>query len=344
MTATRRDVLKSSGLVALLGVTGLAGCSGDGGAGGSGSWQYDPNSLVESENRFFGTVDYEQMYENREYLPESSREDFETDSDSPVAAEDIGQITGVGGGRFAPQEQSAAAFGSMAVTGEFSAEDITGSIEEEGDAERVGEYEGYELYEDAESVSDIGPGGEASATVGVGEGAIVLGFVSQQESDVDITGRDAVEKMIDSSNGNAPLLQDNSEYASQLTDAIDGRSMRVGGEVDPELVATMQSGTTTTGAQFFEGIRALGSGLSIDGETTTFTVSGIYEDSETAENTGIVGLVNASAEQAVQDSEAIDELDATREDATVTIEMTGQTELIFAEDGPAGGAGSTFSF
>lgn len=354
MTASRRDVLKSGGLAALLGVTGLAGCSGTGGllGGGSGggqgktSWQYDPNSLVETENRFFGSLDYEQMYENREYLPESMREDFETESDAPISAADIGQVSGVGGGRYAPMEQSAAVFGSVAVTGEFSADDITGEMGEDSEAQQIGEYEGYVLYENADSVAGstgIQSGSQASATVGIGDGALVLGVVSTQQSDVSVTGEDAVRKMIDASNGNAPLLQDNSQYASQLTTEIEGKSMRVGGEVDPELVATMQEGATTTGAQFFEGMRAAGFGGSINGESTTFTFTGIYKDGETAQNTGIVGLVNASSEQAVQETDGIDELTATRNEGAISVKMTGQTSVIFAEDGPAGGAGSTFS-
>jgi hypothetical protein len=351
MTTNRRDVLKSGGLAALIGVTGLAGCSGggllgDGNDAGKTSWQYDPSSLVEAENKLFGSLDYAQIYENRDYLPESSREDYETDSDSPVSAEDIGQMTGVGAGRYTPAEQSGAVFGSVAVTGEFGKDAITGSIGSESEAEKVGEYEGYVLYENAESVTGgagLDPGTQASATVGVGDGAIVMGVVSQQQTDVGVTGEDAVRKMIDASNGNAPLLRDNSEYASQVSSEVGGKSMRVGGEVDPDLVATMQQATTTTSAQFFQGIRAAGFGATIDGETTTFTFTGVYKDGETAKNTGIVGLVNASSEQAVQESEGIDRLTASRNDGAISIEMEGQTKAIFAEDGPAGGAGSTFS-
>jgi hypothetical protein len=234
----------------------------------------------------------------------------------------------------------------VAVTGEFSADDITGEMGEDSEAQQIGEYEGYVLYENADSVAGstgIQSGSQASATVGIGDGALVLGVVSTQQSDVSVTGEDAVRKMIDASNGNAPLLQDNSQYASQLTTEIEGKSMRVGGEVDPELVATMQEGATTTGAQFFEGMRAAGFGGSINGESTTFTFTGIYKDGETAQNTGIVGLVNASSEQAVQETDGIDELTATRNEGAISVKMTGQTSVIFAEDGPAGGAGSTFS-
>ncbi len=344
MTTSRRDVLRGAGLAALLGTTGLAGCSGssflsDGSGGGDGvtSWQYDPSTLAETENRFFGSMDYEQIYENRQFLPESTQSDFETDSDSPVAAEDIGQITGVGGGRYAPRDQSGAVFGSMALTGEFTTEDFTESIDDESDTERIGEYEGYVLYENAESsttVTDIDS--SQSAVVGLTDGTLVMGIVSQQQSGVDVTGEDAAKQMIDASQGNAPLLRDNSEYASQLTDAVDGESMRFGGEIDPELVATMQQVTDPASAQFFDGVRASGFGMTIDGETTTFSFTGIYESGEAADETGLVGVVDGGSERAIEENEGLDSLEASRSGAAITIEMEGQTQTIFESDVPAG--------
>lgn len=343
MTSTRRDVLKAGGLAALAGVTGgLAGCSGTGLLGGrnerSGSWQYDPSALVETENRFFGSVDYGQLYDNRQYLPESSRENFETDSDSPVDAADIDELTGVGAGRYSPDARSGVAVGSAAITGEFGKDEIAGSMDDQGDAEQVGEYEGYLLYENAEPIT----GGtelrsEASATVAIGDGAVVMGVASARGTDADVTGEDAVRQMIDAARGEAPLLADNSEYAGRLTDALDGKSMQVGGEVDPELVATMQSEAAPTTAQFVDGIHAAGFGASVEGETTTFTFSGIYEDAEAADDTGIVGVVNAAAEQAVQETEGIDSVTADQNDGVVTVEMTGATKTIFEEEMATGG-------
>ncbi|MFC7134544.1 MULTISPECIES: hypothetical protein [Salinibaculum] len=345
MTSTRRDVLKTGGLAALVGVTGgLAGCT-DGGllaSGGdeSGSWQYDPAALVETQNRFFGTLDYAQLYDNRQYLPESSREDFETDADSPLDAADIGELTGVGAGQYSPETTAGVVVGSAAITGEFGADEITEAMGEDGesDAEQVGEYEGYALYENAQPVT--GPtaiDSGVSATFGVGDGAVVMGVVSAEGTEADVTGRDAVEQMIDASNGEAPLLADDSEYAGRLTDALDGQSMEVGGEVDPELVAELTSGAAPTTAQFVDGIRAVGFGANVAGETTTFTFTGVYEDEETADDTGIVGVVNAAAEQAVAESQGIDDVTASRDGALVSVEMSGETKTIFAEQVPDGG-------
>jgi hypothetical protein len=354
MPTNRRRFLKTGGLAALLGVTGLSGCL-DGGSGSlglgnqqptqqqrQGSWQYDPNALVESENRFFGTMDYAQIYENRQYLPESSRGNFETDGDSPVDASEIGQLTGVGGGRYTPATRSGAVFGSLALTGEFDRDTLTTAIED-GDAERTGEYQGYLLFENADPV-DAGPGtdsaAEASATIGVGDGALVMGVVSDKEAGVDATGADAVRTMIDASLGQAPTLEANSEYARQLSDQVSGESMRFGGEVDPELVGLMQAETSMESRQFFAGIRAVGVGMTVDGETTTFTFTGIYDNATTAEETGIVGLVEATSDRATRESEGVDSITASRNGAAVSVEMSGGTRELFRDEVPAAPGGS----
>lgn len=344
MPTNRRTVLKTGGMAALFGVTSLAGCTGGNSNGNSGggsegsNWQYDPSTLVDSQNRVYGTVDYAQMYENREYLPESQQESFETDSDSPVDASDIDLATGVGGGRASPQAESGAAFGSMAITGSFSKSDITGSMNEESETEQVGEYEGYTLYSNAEELTgSMGPSGSASATVGVGDGAMVVGFAGSQQSDVSVTGRDAVETMIDASNGNAELLYDNSQYAQTLTDSVDGQSMQMGGEVDPELVALAQESAGPQQQQFFAGIRAVGFGANIQGETTSFSFAGIYESSDAAESTGIKGTVQAFSDRVVEDSEQIDSLESERNGDTIIITMSGDTETIFSQAGSSAG-------
>lgn len=345
MQQNRRSFLKTGSLVAAL---GLAGCSGgllDGGDGSQsgGDWKYDPATLAEVGNKFYGDMAFSQIYENREYLPESSQSSFEMGSNSPIEASEIDTVSGVGGASLSPQTGGGGGFGSAVIAGSWSKSALTDQIESEGEATEAGSYEGFTLYEDSGTTEDVSGnlGGQESAMVGIGDGAMVIGAAAAQQSDLGVTGEDAVTTMIDASNGNAPLLTENSDYVGTLNSEISADSMVVGGEVDPSLVelALQQAGTTERG--YVEGLRAGGFGASIDGETTTFTVGILYESASAAEDTGIADLVNGLAPRVEEQSEPIDSIEAELRDNIIVVDLTGDTKRIFEEG--TGGTGTQFN-
>lgn len=346
METSRRSVLKAGGTAALLGVTSLAGCSGilGGGEVSPADYQYDPATLVETQNRFFGLADYAGLYEAREYFPQSTQESFESSEDTPVNPEDIETMVGVGGAQISMSDSGGGTvFGSLGVLGSFDKGTVEDSIQSEGDAEQSGEYEGFTLYENTNSASsDVVGGGvptDATATAAAGDGAVIIGFAAA-DGEAGVTGDQAARTMIDAGNGDVELLNDNSDYASSLRDRLGDSSVMMGGEVDPGLVemATQSGGMQT---QFVNGIRAGGFGMTVDGETTTMSVVGIYTDSQAAEDSGVVELVDFASDQAVDESQGIDSVNAEYDGNAVVVSVEGQTQTIF-DQGMGGGAGGGF--
>lgn len=339
MQAQRREFVKATGLAAVLGTTGLAGCNGilGGGGGGSsaGSWQYDPAVLTETGNQFFGSMDYGTLYENREQLPESTRQSFETSEDSPVQPGDIDLLSGVGGASLSMGSGTGSGFGSVAVTGSFEKSALTSEIESQGNTEQSGEYEGYTLYENADMAGGPIPGQPASsgsATVGIGSDAVVLGVTAAQGSEIGVTGQDAVETMIDAASGNARRLSDADGYAQQLSSNFDDATMVVGASIDPSLVGfAEQSASGGMQQQVVTGLRAGGFTANVDGETTTFTFGIIYESEQRAEDSGIVGLVNGMSSQLENQQQGIETAEASRDGAFVEVTLTGDTQTLLEQ-------------
>lgn len=346
MQVDRRSFVKATGLGAVLGTAGLAGCNGfiGGGPGGSAEgWQYDPSILAEAGTRFFGSMNYGRMYQNRESLPDSMQENFETAEDSPFEPGDLDLLSGVGGAQLSPQGDAGAFYGSAAITGSFDRETMISEIESEGDVQQTGEYEGFTLYESSD-MGDTGVGMpqlDGSGSFGVGDSAVVFGVSVAQNSDVSVTGEDAVRASIDASAGNAALLRDNSEFVPQLSDQIGDATFVVGAEVDPSLVDTAEEQAGDDMAtQVVSGIRAGGLGGAIEGDTTTFTFVAIYESAQRAEDSGIVGLTQAMSSQ-MEEQETIDTIDATQNGPAVVVTVTGDTETIF-EAGESQASGPNF--
>lgn len=332
-------------MLAALGTTGLAGCSGilgGGGDPGPAEYRYDPSALAETENKFFGMVDYAGLYEARENFPESTRESFESAEDSPVPPEEIDAFTGVGGAQITMGEgSSATAFGSVALLGSFGADAVRADLEDDG-AEQVGEYEGFTLYENAESSSpgDIG-GEDTSAVAAVRDGVAIFGAGgSSSEASASVTGRQAAETMIDAGNGEVDRLEPNSERAQQLADRLGESNLMVGGQVDPGLVETaIQQSQGGAQTQFIEGIRAGGFGMTVDGETTTMNVVLLYTDAETAENSGVQELVDLASQQAVENNPGLDSVEAEYDGNAAVVTVEGETETIFEEGSSAAPGG-----
>lgn len=341
MPTDRRSFVKAGGVAAVAGITGLAGCSGDflggGGGGGSKNWQYDPAALVQTQNRFYGSMDYSQFYSMRDELP-NSEETFQVDEDSPIKPEDIDDATGVGGAAIDLMGETATMFGSFAITGSFDKGTLEGEIESDGEANRTGEYSGYTLYENADDPTNSVGSSSSSATVGVGDDAMIIGFVGAEGTDPSITGEDAVREAIDASNGDADLLKDNSSNVRTLKDTISGKTMEVGGEIDPEIVdQIVGSGLSAQEAQFVEGARGGGFGMDVGSSTTTMEMVALYQDAQTAEDTGLKELIELGAQNATEEP-GIDEVTAEYDGAAVVVTIKGDTQTIFEESSGFGGS------
>lgn len=340
MPMDRRSFMKAGGVAAAAGLAGLAGCSGILGGGGSGAtnWQYDPSTLSETQTRFFGSMQYGDLYEMRDELPGSMQDSFQTDSSSSVSPEDLDLLTGVGGGQLSMETSSGAFFGSMAVTGTFDTDALSSEIESQGNASQSGEYEGYTLYEGANLNQGVPngtvPGGQEtdmSATVALSEESLVFGVTVDQGTDLGVDGEQAATTMIDAEAGNVERLTANSDHVSELQNKLGGATMVVGGEVDPALVELAQEqGATGMGGQFMNGLRAGGFSGDVSPDTTTYKFAIIYDSSQSAEDSGIVGLVNMASQQATE-SEQINSIDANQDGSTVVVTVKGDTQALLSQ-------------
>ncbi len=347
--------MQAGGLAAVLGATGLAGCSGIIGGGGSSTatasnWQYDPAELTPSPNVVFGAMDYGQFYEIRDQLPESMRQDFEfnqTQGDSPVTPSDIDHMIAVGGGRLQLPSNSApqgsfSMLGSFAVTGSFDKGAIVDQASSEGQISRSGDYEGYAMFE----VSDLGQtpmGGisqqyDGSATMGVGESALVAGLSLTQGGEVQATGTDAAETMIDASAGNAPRISARSGPIRNAQRRVNDRMLSAGVQVDPELVSFVQDRYGMMLGQasgMLTGLRSGGFGADVDPDTTTYHFALVYESDSAASDSGIVQLMSDSTSEYEQ-REGIDSVSVSQDGAAIVAEISGDTKTLLEQGGPTG--------
>jgi len=340
MTMNRRSFMKASGMAAALGVTGLAGCNGLLGGGGSGptNWQYDPETLSSTQMRMFGSMQYGDLYEMRDELPGSMGSAFETESTSSVSQEDIDMFSGVAGGQLSMETQSGSFFGSMVITGSFDPDAIGQEMASSENTQESGEYEGYTLYEGANLDQEL-PGGsmpgqtptDATATVAVSADAVVFGVTVDQGTDLGVNGQQSVEAMIDANSGSGTRLADANDHVRQFHSKLGGDTMVVGGDVDPELLemAQEQSGAGM-GSQMMNGLRAAGFSAGIDPSTTTYTFALIYESSQAAEDSGIVGLVNMMSQQA-SESEEINSIDANQDGSSIVVTVEGDTQALLSQ-------------
>lgn len=368
MPMQRRKFMKASGVAAVLGITGLAGCNGIlGGGGGSGadSWQYDPETAAQDRSetqseggdgdqsgggngdqggsltqaRVFGSMDFGSLYEIRDQLPESVRSSFEVDSSSSVSPEDVDILSGVGGGQMSVDTGAGGFFGSLAVTGSFDPDALGEELQSEGEVEQSGSYEGYTLYEGA-NMGQMPTGGmgattDATATVAVSDSAVVFGVTVSQESDLGLTGQDAVEASIDANAGNADLLSANSDHVSTLKNELGGSTMIVGGDVDQSLVEAYREqagGGGGMGADaMLNGLRAGGFDADVGGETTTYNLAVVYNNGDNAEGSGILNVVD-TLKESLTNQEGINSVTSNRNGATILVTIEGDTETLLSQD------------
>ncbi|MFB6297175.1 MAG: hypothetical protein ABEH56_01500 [Salinirussus sp.] len=334
MNTDRRSVLKAGGLAALLGTTGLAGCSGllAGGGSSAASWQYDPAALSETANKFFGSMDVASLYQARENLPESTRQGLENPGDSPIDPSELDAASGVAGMTVSTGERTFAAFGSVALTGSFAASDVTDAATEDGEAEQVGEYQGYSLWESTGDVTGSTGIQDSTATLAVSEGALVVGAAGARGTETSVTGEAAVKKMIDANNGDAKRLRTDNQFIKTLSNELGSGSgtFRVGGAVDPALIAAYAGMAGGGGGQFFDGLRAGGLDMAIDGSTTTFTGVVVYEDSQAARDTEMKKIVERFG-STLTEREEYDSVSASYSGQSVIVTLKGDTKALFEQ-------------
>lgn len=346
MQTTRRQFVKASSLTAVLGASGLAGCMGLGDSGetaGEQTYQYDPAELAPSPNVVFGSMDYGTLWDNRDQLPQSVRQDLETETESPVDPGDIDRMAGVAGGRIGQETQEVSMFGSLVLTGDLDKAAVEDQVESEGQATAAGDYEGYSLYEyqNLENANTVGGVGaqpyDASGTIAVGESAAIVGAGASQNADESVTGQQAVEQTIDAAAGDAALLDDAEGPAMDLKDHVDDSMLTVGMVVDPDLIQAyvdMLAGGGQSGSggvsQFVDGLRAGGFGADVEGAETTMTGVVLYETETQADDSGIADIVSAFQAEAEQ-RDGIDDVSASQDGTAVTVTVAGDTKTLFEQ-------------
>lgn len=351
MALSRRSLLRAGGLAAVLGTTGLAGCSGalSGGGGRSpGDWQFDPGIHTDSANVFFGTADYAGLYEHRTHLPASTRETLETSSAVPLESEQIETVTGVGAVQFSSLDGSRTTFGSVVILGSFDRADAEQLVETQGSPEASRQHRAFTLYEGVDGQEAGGlrgvPGGPTPFTmtaVAVGDGAMVVGAsVVRGRNSGMVLARDVAATTIDAATGNAPRLQARNRRARRLAELVEDPTLAVGLQADPELLARTQQAASGIQERLLAGLRGAGFGMAIDGASTTQTLVGFYEDSDTAAATDAVELVDGMQ---VTQREAVERVDATVDGDAVVVTVTGNTRGLLTDGlvprpggGPAG--------
>jgi len=344
MSPDRRTVLKVGGLAAALGATGLAGCNGflgDSEELGPADYRYDPSALVETENVFFGNLDYAALYENREYFPDSEQDMFEPTEDTDFDPEELDAVTGVGGAQISVGEStSSTVFVSLAVLGSFEASTVQSDLEDE-EAEQIGEYEGYTLYEETQEASNGNTiADDTSYVVAVRDGVVIAGVAETEgEAVTEVTSREAAEAMVDAANEEVDRLDTDGEYMSQLSDRFGDATMTMGARIDSGVTTLATTAGGQQAGQYVDGLRGGGVGMTVDGETTTIESALLYEDSEAAEDTGIVDVFGLFEDQAVEEDNGITDITTEYDGNAVVITLAGETKRLFEESAESASGG-----
>jgi hypothetical protein len=252
---SRRNVLKSAGLVGATAVTGLSGCLGTSVLGGGSTyteWMYAP-AEVDADHYAFWVLqpdtwtEYEnelddELYSNYEGLEEqyaATGVDFD-DLDSIIRFESVSVLTG-----------------------SFESEDVVEHLVDFEEFTENTEHEGFTIY--------VGHEGLDRTAVGVADGTIV-----RSEYGYDANAVETVELAIDTKQGTADRYVDENEHFAALTDALgDGVSIR-GRTMDEVEESIISQGE-------FQHMLAGGSDLSINGETAQFQATGVFEEADDIE-------------------------------------------------------------
>lgn len=330
MTQSRRTFLRASGVSALL---GLAGCTGvleddESLAQASGqpdysSWLYDPKDLLGIDTRGFASYDVESVMEQRDELPEDPFQGLEEANQEleGIDLTEIGHMTLVGGSSldFARDDSAtgpSSAGASFVVEGSFDVDEIQTQIEEESDSSaeyETGSYEGYELYygDDGNEYSDT------TVAFALDSEHVLVGTVE----DADVTGRDAVETMIDANQGDADRYYDQSEYAQLLIDQLGEATVIMGAQFDLGTIVRDQI-SDERARTLVDGLYAAGMAGTLNGETTDNEIILAYDEETEVPADTARDLVDEAQEQSPRAFENVEDVSVSGGDRTLTISMT----------------------
>ncbi|WP_323190375.1 twin-arginine translocation signal domain-containing protein [Halostella sp. PRR32] len=325
MVHSRRTFLRASGVSALLGLAGCTGILEDddsltqaGGQPEYASWLYDPKDLLGIDTRGFASYDVESVMEQRDELPQDPFEGLEQANEQieGVDLTEIAELTAVGGSTLNVERDDASAGASFVVEGSFDVDSIQTQIEEESDSDaeyQTGSYEGYELYygDDGNQYSDM------TVAFALDSEHVVVGMIE----DADVTGRDAVEKMIDANKGNADRYYDQSEYAELLIDKLGEATVVMGGQFD--LGSPVRDQISDPRARtLVEGLYGAGMSGTLDGETTDNEIILAYDEETEVPVDTAQDLVDEARNQSPRAFENIEDVSVTGGERTLTISMT----------------------
>jgi hypothetical protein len=312
---------------------GLAGCTGvleddESLADASGqpeysSWLYDPKDLLGIDTRGFASYDVESVMEQRDELPEDPFQGLEEANEEleGVDLTEIGQLTAVGGSSldFARDDSASgpsSAGASFVVEGSFDVDEIQTQIEEESDSSaeyETGSYEGYELYygDDGNDYNNT------TVAFAIDSEHVLVGTIE----DSDVTGRDAVETMIDANQGNADRYYDQSEYAQLLIDQLGEATVLMGAQFDLGTIVRDQI-SDERARTLVDDLYAAGIAGTLNGETTDNEIILAYDEEAEVPVDTARDLVDEAREQSPQAFENVEDVTVSGSDRTLTISMT----------------------
>lgn len=330
MTQSRRTFLRASGVSALLGLAGCAGVLEDdeslaqaSGQPDYSSWLYDPKDLLGIDTRGFASYDVESVMEQRDELPEDPFQGLEEANQEleGIDLTEISHMTLVGGSSldFARDDSAtgpSSAGASFIVEGSFDVDEIQTQIEEESDSSaeyETGSYEGYELYygDDGNEYSDT------TVAFALNSEHVLVGMIE----DADVTGRDAVETMIDANQGDADRYYDQSEYAQLLIDQLGEATVIMGAQFDLGTIVRDQI-SDERARTLVDGLYAAGMAGTLNGETTDNEIILAYDEETEVPADTAQDLVDEAREQSPRAFENVEDVTVSGGDRTLTISMT----------------------
>ncbi len=306
---------------------------GDDGLGSDGppgytSWMYDPRDLLGVETRGYATFDIESVLAQRDSLPSDPFEGLEQANEEidEVDLEEFSRMTAVGGSTLDADNPEAG--GSVVLEGSFDVETITDEIASSGDSSQyqTGSYEGYELYY-GEQENEF-QGTTNSFAFAINEEQVVVGG---SNSDA-MSGRDAVETMIDTNNGNQTRYYNGSDYAERLVNEFSGTTMSMGVEFDLGTLIRDQIQNDSV-RLVLSGLGAAGMAATINGETATNEILLVYEeDAEVPEDTAR-DLLDQARNSQPEAFEQFEDVSISSGDRTLRLTTEVDTQRLWEESG-----------
>lgn len=328
--------------LATVGTGSAAGCVGqirDPGGGSSAPAYadplYDPSAVMDARTSAFVSYDLGTIYEHRDLLPESVAtriEEFDGQYDS-VSIADLGLFTGqvyTTGALGDLSGGSVTAGGSAVLEGSFEPDQLLSQLRALGavDVEAAGTSGDHDLY------TVTKPPTLPSTTLALDGKRVAVGATHQ----ADVTGETAVTTALDAEGGGSAYYR-SSDVGRRLVDGLGDVTTATGivAGIGSYARENTQSYPTADLEAAATGLQGIGSGTTIEGETITSTIAGVYEDGEVPSDAEVSGVVDWVKEQASghPGAKLPDEIRTSVDGRTVTASYDIDPSALF-EDGPTG--------